>query len=69
MSADANARHEEHHVVPLWIYWVVFASLMVLTWVTVQAAHYDLGHPVVLTVRVPMNVIVRSTSITASRSV
>ena len=58
MTGEAHSPQGEHHVVPLWIYFLVFGALMVLTWVTVQAAHYDLGHPEVLTVRVPMNVIV-----------
>ncbi len=58
MTSEAKTPQEEHHVVPLWIYYLVFAALMALTYVTVQAAHYDLGHPEVLTVRIPMNVIV-----------
>lgn len=50
--------HEGHHIVPLSVYFLVFAALMVLTYVTVQVAHADLGHPEVLTVRIPLNVIV-----------
>ena len=58
MTNEAHPAQQEHHVVPLWIYFTVFGALMFLTWVTVQASHFDLGHPEVLTVRVPMNVIV-----------
>ena len=50
--------HEEQHIVPLPVYFMVFAALLVLTYVTVAVSHVDLGHPDVLTVRVPMNVIV-----------
>ena len=51
--------HEGHHIVPLPVYFLVFAALMVLTYVTVQAAHVDLGHPeIIADVRLPMNVIV-----------
>lgn len=49
---------EGHHIVPLPVYFLVFAALMLLTYVTVAVSHVDLGHPEVLTVRVPMNVIV-----------
>ena len=56
--AHASAGHPEHHVVPLPIYFAVFAALMVLTFVTVEAAHIDLGHPMLLGTRIPMNVIV-----------
>lgn len=31
------------HVVPFWLLFVVWAVLMVLTYVTVQATNYDLG--------------------------
>lgn len=53
----AQHDHHDQHVVPLPIYYAVFAALMVLTYVTVQAAHVDLGHPEVLGTKVPMNVI------------
>jgi len=56
--AAAHREPEPHdHVVPLPVYYAVFAALMVLTFVTVQAAHVDLGHPVVLGTKIPMNVI------------
>ena len=55
--APAHDEHA-HHIVPLWIYFLVFAALMVLTWVTVQVSHVDLGTPEVLTVRIHLNVIV-----------
>jgi len=32
------------HVVPKKIYFLIFALLLVLTWVTVQVAKVDLGH-------------------------
>ena len=51
--------HEEHHIVPLWIYFLVFAALLVLTYVTVQVSHVDLGSPKVFgDVRLHLNVIV-----------
>ena len=56
-SQHAHAR-EDHHIVPLPVYFLVFAALLVLTYVTVVVSHVDLGRPEVLTVRVPMNVIV-----------
>jgi cytochrome c oxidase subunit 4 len=56
--APAHEPHAEHHVVPLRIYYAVFAALMILTVITVEAARFDLGHPEVLGVRVPLNVIV-----------
>lgn len=56
--ADAAA-HEEHHIVPIHVYILVFLALMLLTYVTVQVSHVDLGRPEILAdVRVPMNVIV-----------
>ena len=58
MTSEPQARHEEHHIVPLSVYFLVFGALMALTYVTVQVAHVDLGHPEVLSVRIPMNVIV-----------
>ena len=59
MSEHAHAQeaHAEHHVVPLKVYYGVFAALMVLTLVTVEAARFDLGHPEWGGVRVPLNVI------------
>ena len=36
-------QHVQHHVVPLKIYYGIFAILMVLTAVTVAAAYVDLG--------------------------
>jgi cytochrome c oxidase subunit 4 len=57
--APAPPAHEEHHIVPLWIYFLVFAALLVLTWVTVQVSHVDLGSPQVFgDVRLHLNVIV-----------
>ncbi len=58
--AAAHQPHAEHHVVPLRIYYAVFAALMILTVITVEAARFDLGHPELpwLGVRVPLNVIV-----------
>jgi cytochrome c oxidase subunit 4 len=51
--------HEAHHIVPLWIYFLVFAALLVLTWVTVQVSHVDLGSPKIFgDVRLHLNVIV-----------
>ena len=38
-----HAEHPSHHVVPLKIYYAVFATLMVLTAVTVAVAYVDLG--------------------------
>ena len=35
--------HDQHHVVPTKIYYVIFATLMVLTAVTVGVAYIDLG--------------------------
>ena len=35
--------HDQHHVVPKRIYYVIFATLMVLTAVTVGVAYIDLG--------------------------
>jgi cytochrome c oxidase subunit 4 len=39
----AHTAHPTHHVVPLRIYYAVFATLMVLTGVTVAVAYLDLG--------------------------
>jgi cytochrome c oxidase subunit IV len=59
MSEQAHAAdsHAEHHVVPLRVYYAVFAALLVLTLMTVEAARFDLGHPEWGGVRVPLNVI------------
>ena len=58
-SPAPAAPHEQHHIVPLWIYFLVFAALMVLTYVTVQVSHVDLGSPKVFgDVRLHLNVIV-----------
>lgn len=38
-----HAAHSPHHVVPLKIYYAIFATLMVLTGVTVAVAYVDLG--------------------------
>ena len=58
-SHDHAAGREDHHIVPLWIYFLVFALLMVLTWVTVQVSHVDLGSPKIFgDVRLHLNVIV-----------
>jgi cytochrome c oxidase subunit 4 len=46
------------HVVPVRTYLAVFATLLVLTFVTVAAARLDLGEPDVGGVRIPVNVIV-----------
>ena len=35
--------HTQHHVVPLTIYYAIFATLLVLTGVTVAVAYVDLG--------------------------
>jgi cytochrome c oxidase subunit 4 len=39
----AEQSHGQHHVVPLKIYYAIFATLMVLTGVTVGVAYIDLG--------------------------
>jgi len=60
--SEPQAQHaparEDHHIVPLPVYFLVFAALLVLTYVTVQVAHVDLGSPELLTVRIHLNVIV-----------
>ena len=35
--------HAEHHIVPKRVYFLVFFSLIVLTWVTTLVAEIDLG--------------------------
>ena len=42
MTAHAEP-HTPHHVVPLTIYYAIFATLLVLTGVTVAVAYIDLG--------------------------
>ena len=39
----AEHAHDQHHVVPLTIYYAIFGILMVLTGVTVGVAYIDLG--------------------------
>ena len=39
----AEHSHGAHHVVPTTIYYAIFATLMVLTGVTVAVAYIDLG--------------------------
>jgi cytochrome c oxidase subunit 4 len=41
--AEHAAQHSTHHIVPSRIYYAVFATLMVLTGVTVAIAYLDLG--------------------------
>lgn len=56
--SQPGADHAQPHIVPLRVYFLVFAALMLLTLITVEAARFDLGHPELLSVRIPMNVIV-----------
>ena len=42
MTSHAES-HTQHHVVPLTIYYAIFATLLVLTGVTVAVAYIDLG--------------------------
>jgi cytochrome c oxidase subunit 4 len=58
MSEHAEHAEHSHHVVPTKVYYAVFAALMILTVITVEAARFDLGHPEVFGLRVPLNVIV-----------
>ena len=39
----AEHAHDQHHVVPTRIYYAIFATLLVLTGVTVGVAYIDLG--------------------------
>jgi cytochrome c oxidase subunit IV len=39
----ADHAHQSHHIVPTRIYYTIFATLMVLTGVTVGIAYIDLG--------------------------
>lgn len=58
MSSDSHASHDEHdhghddghgheggghHVDPLWLYWGIFGSLLVMTVITVAASYVDFG--------------------------
>ena len=44
MRSDTDmAENAQHHVVPTKIYYAIFATLMVLTGVTVAVAYVDLG--------------------------
>jgi cytochrome c oxidase subunit 4 len=47
--AQHGTQQSSHHVVPVGIYYAVFATLLVLTGVTVGVAYLDLG---------PMNIVV-----------
>jgi len=49
MVSTDMAEHAPHDIVPTRIYYAIFATLLVLTGVTVGAAHIDLG---------PMNTVV-----------
>jgi cytochrome c oxidase subunit 4 len=46
------------HVVPLRVYFGVFAALLVLTWLTVAATRFDFGTASVLGVVLPLNLLV-----------
>jgi len=46
------------HVVPLRVYFTVFTALLVLTWLTVAAARFDLGTATLLGVALPLNLLV-----------
>ncbi|HTA44909.1 MAG TPA: cytochrome C oxidase subunit IV family protein [Bryobacteraceae bacterium] len=41
--ADHGSKTAEHHVVPKRVYFLVFFTLIVLTWVTTYVATLDLG--------------------------
>jgi cytochrome c oxidase subunit 4 len=43
MAGMTDHEHDQHHVVPLKIYYGIFGILMVLTGVTVGVAYVDLG--------------------------
>jgi cytochrome c oxidase subunit 4 len=43
MASENSASHAAGHVVPLWKYFAVFASLLLLTGATVAAAFVNLG--------------------------
>lgn len=42
-TAHGDSHEHVGHVVPLWILISVFAALMFLTWLTVEAVKYDFG--------------------------
>jgi len=46
------------HVVPLRVYFGVFAALLVLTWLTVAAASVDFGSVALLGATLPVNLLV-----------
>jgi cytochrome c oxidase subunit 4 len=46
------------HVVPLRVYFTVFAALLFLTWLTVAASRFDFGSVAVLGATLPLNLIV-----------
>lgn len=58
MSDLGGDRYGERHVVPLRVYYLVFAALMLLTLITVEVAQFDLGRPELLSVKIPLNVLV-----------
>jgi cytochrome c oxidase subunit 4 len=41
--ASAHGAHSEHHIVPKRVYFLIFAALIVLTWVTALVSRIDLG--------------------------
>jgi cytochrome c oxidase subunit 4 len=43
MDSHAEHQHEEGHIVPKTVYFAVFATLIVLTWVTAWISTIDLG--------------------------
>ena len=43
MANMTDYEHDQHHVVPLKVYYAIFGILMVLTAVTVGVAYVDLG--------------------------
>ena len=58
-AAPHGHGREDHHIVALPVYFLVFAALLVLTFVTVQVSQVDLGSPEILPeVRVHLNVVV-----------
>jgi cytochrome c oxidase subunit 4 len=64
MTQDAQARahaddlhgDEAHHIVPMSVYYRVFAALMVLLIITLAAAYFDLSH-----IWGPLNIIIAMT--------
>ena len=43
MSEHKTPAHPEHHIVPKRVYFVIFFTLIVLTWVTAWVSTIDLG--------------------------